>query len=112
MKERVPSIIDTSKIKTDEATRSKRQEIIANVLRTLEHKRPIAVGDIVVTVEGPHPHVGMKLVELLENDTARVAPVPNTPAEQVPTSSLFHVDDWTDAYQDAIHLEQGSPDTH
>lgn len=105
-KEQKPFIIDTSKIGQTESAEILKKDTIQRVLINLEQKRPFGPNDIVTTLEGPHAHKGLKVIELKENGMVRVAPAPNIPIVEIHESKLFHFDDYQEAFKLALIEEQ------
>lgn len=101
-------VIDTSKIRTDEKGKDFKKATIEHVLSTIEEKKPFDVGDLVMTLEGPHAHMGLMVVEKKEDGIVRIAPAPNTPTEEIHESKLWHFDDYHEAFKVALIEEQNT----
>ena len=99
-------VIDTSKISQSKAAERFKKSTIEDILSNSEQKKSYRPGDIVTTLEGPHAHIGLMVVELKENGMVRVAPAPNTPTVEIHESKLFHFDDYHEAFKAALIEEQ------
>lgn len=99
-------IIDPSKIGQSENANKFKKATIENILGSLEKKRSYGPGDIVATLEGPHAHIGLMVVELKKDGMVRVAPAPNTPTIEIHESKIFHFDDYREAFNVALIEEQ------
>ena len=106
MNEKERFVIDTTKISQSEKAQDFKKATIEEVLENLEQKKPFGVGDLVITLEGPHAHIGLMVVELKDDGMVRIAPAPNTPTIEIHESKLFHFDDYHEAFKVALVEEQ------
>ena len=98
--------IDTIKISRSEKAERFKKATIENILRNLEQKKPFGPGDFVATLEGPHAHKGLMVVEIKENGMIKIAPAPNMPTIEINEAELFHFDDYHEAFKVALIEEQ------
>ena len=115
MKENQPQnkfTIDTEKIGTSSESRMYKEEIIKTVLSRLEahERKPVELGNIVVTLSGPYAGTGLMLVEIKADGHVRVSPGKGLPTIDLNMSDVYHFDDYHEAFKVALVAEQERPD--
>ena len=84
-----------------------RIDFVIGCLRNLgKEKRPIAAGDVVVVLDEQTKYEPVHVVKITEHGIAQISEAPNMPTFEAPVSDVYHIRDWSEAFETALQYQQ------
>lgn len=80
--------------------------LMENYLKNLAQKKPFEIGDVAITLHGPHAFEKVRVLNVKENGMVEIV-LPSDASNKIEMSSndLYHSDDYYKAFETALREE-------